>query len=56
MAWLDWLIPYLLVGIIIAEGAQWAKKRQNDPLRAGAYLIIVLLWPLMILLSFMRPR
>ena len=56
MAWLDWIIPYLLIGIGLSEGAQWAKKRQNDPLRAGAYLVIVLMWPGILLLSFVRPR
>jgi len=56
MSWLDWIIPYLIVGIGLAEGANWARRRARQSFRGGAYLVVVLLWPLMILMSMMRPR
>lgn len=56
MSWLDWTILYLVVGIGLAEGANWARRRAREPFRGGAYLVVVLLWPLMILMSAMRDR
>lgn len=56
MDWVSAAIPYLLVGIGLAEGANWARRRARQPFKGGAYLIVVLLWPVILLMSLARSR
>lgn len=44
MTWTTWLIIYLVLGLIMGEGALAAMRRKGSPITAPGYLILVLLW------------
>jgi len=44
MSFLGWLAVYLLIGLVLGEGAIAACKRRGSPLTAPGYLMLVLLW------------
>lgn len=44
MTWIGWLDAYLVVGLLMGEGALAAMRRKGSPLNAPGYLILVLLW------------
>lgn len=49
---IEWATIYLIVGVMLTEGANWATKRRNLPaLTFGAYIAGVLAWPICILLA-----
>lgn len=45
-----WILGYLLVGILLAEGVTWNKRKNNIPrdveVTTGTYSVVVLLWVL----------
>ncbi len=43
-----WAIGYLLVGIFLAEGGEWALNLKGRALARSTYVFIIALWPLVI--------
>lgn len=51
MSWSELLIVYLVVGIVAAECGMKAVLREGKDYPAGAYVISVTMWPLLVVLA-----